>query len=115
MYAKSFVNFYIQQHTAAINLTSNVKIKDEINYSNTNGPEKWFLKISLIGNRSAINIIISVLKELKGNLALRFYLHCLTKVKVQPTLLFSSFVHNASIKEVKNMKLSEYICYEMIN
>ena len=44
MYTKSFVNFYIQQHTAAINLTSNVKIKDEINYSNTKWPLKMIFK-----------------------------------------------------------------------
>ena len=43
------------------------------------------------------------------------HLHCPPKVKVQPDLLFSSFVHNSSINELKNMKLSEHICYEMID
>ena len=42
-------------------------------------------------------------------------LHCPPKVKVQPALLFSTFVHNSSINELKNMKLIEHICYEMIN
>ena len=42
-------------------------------------------------------------------------LHCPPKVKVQPALLSSSFVHNSSINEIKNMKLSEHICFEMIN
>ena len=42
-------------------------------------------------------------------------LHCPPKVKVQPALLFSSFVHNSSINDLKNMKLIEHICYEMIN
>ena len=41
--------------------------------------------------------------------------HCPPKVKVQPALLFSSFVHDSSINELKNMKLSEHVCYEMIN
>ena len=42
-------------------------------------------------------------------------LHCPPKVKVQPILLFSSFVHNSSTNELKNMKLSEHIYYEMVN
>ena len=42
-------------------------------------------------------------------------IHCPPKVKVQPASLFSSFVHDSSINELKNMKLSEHICYEMIN
>ena len=41
--------------------------------------------------------------------------HCPKKVKVQPALLFSFFVHNSLINEFKSMKLSEHICYEMIN
>ena len=32
--------------------------------------------------------------------------HCLPKVKIQPALLFFSFVHNSWINELKNMKLS---------
>ena len=43
------------------------------------------------------------------------HIHCPPKVKVQGALLFSSFVRNSSINEFKNMKLSEDICYEMIN
>ena len=43
------------------------------------------------------------------------HMHCPPKAKVQSTLLFSSFVHNSSINELKNTKLGEYICYEMIN
>ena len=43
------------------------------------------------------------------------FLHCPPKVKVQPALLFSSFDHNYSLNELKNMKLSEHICYKMIN
>ena len=36
--------------------------------------------------------------------------------KLRYNLLYcSSFVHNSSISELKNMKLSEHICYEMIN
>ena len=35
-------------------------------------------------------------------------------VKDQSVLLLSSFVHNSSINEYKNMKLRENTCYEMI-
>ena len=41
--------------------------------------------------------------------------HCPPKVKVQLALLFSSLVHNSSINELKIMKLSEHISYEMID
>ena len=41
-----------------------------------------------------------------------FDIHCPPKVKAQPALLFSSFKHNSSINELKNMKLSEHICYD---
>ena len=44
-----------------------------------------------------------------------FILHCPPKVKVEPALLFSSFVHNSSINGLKNVKLNENVCYEMIN
>ena len=43
------------------------------------------------------------------------YVHCLPQVKVQLALMFSSFVHNSSMNELKNMKLNEPICYEMIH
>ena len=42
-------------------------------------------------------------------------IHSLSKVKVQSALLFSSFVHNSSINELNNTKLSEHIFNEMIN
>ena len=42
-------------------------------------------------------------------------IHCSPKVKVQPALSFSSFVHNSSINELKNMKLRENTCYEMLH
>ena len=42
-------------------------------------------------------------------------IQCPPKVKVQPALSFSPFVHNFPINELKNMKLNEYICYEVIN
>ena len=42
-------------------------------------------------------------------------IHCPPKVKIQPALLFSSFVHYSGINELKKMKLSEHICYEMTN
>ena len=48
------------------------------------------------------------------NMRCKRKVHCSLKVKVQPALLFSSFVHNSSINELKNMKLSEHICYEII-
>ena len=41
--------------------------------------------------------------------------HWCSKLKIQPAVLFSSFVHNSSINNFKNMKLSGHICYEMIN
>ena len=44
----------------------------------------------------------------------RGIIYCPPKVKVQPALLFS-FVHNSSINELRNMKLSEHIFYEMFN
>ena len=40
--------------------------------------------------------------------------HSCPKLKLQPVLSFSSFVHNSLINEHKNMKLRENICYEMI-
>ena len=42
-------------------------------------------------------------------------IHWPSKVKVQPALLFSSIVRNSSINELKNLKLSENICFEMVN
>ena len=51
----------------------------------------------------------------KKDLVAYLIIHCPPKVKVQPALLFSSFVHNSSFNELKNMKLSEHICYEMID
>ena len=42
-------------------------------------------------------------------------LHSYPKLKLQPVLSLSSFVHNSSINEHKNMKLRESICYEIIN
>ena len=42
-------------------------------------------------------------------------IHCLPKVKVQPALLFPSYVNNSSINELKNMKINELISYEIIN
>ena len=39
----------------------------------------------------------------------------LQKLRYNLLLLFYSFVHNSSINEFKNMKLSEHIFYEMIN
>ena len=42
------------------------------------------------------------------------FLHSCTKLKLQTVLSFSSFVHNFSINEHKNMKLRENICYEKI-
>ena len=52
----------------------------------------------------------------KENLiGIQIKIHCPPKVKVQPSLLFSSFVYNSSINEIKNIKLGEHICYEMIN
>ena len=43
------------------------------------------------------------------------YIHSCPKLKLQPVLSFSSFVHNSSINEHKNMKLRESVCYEIIN
>ena len=42
-------------------------------------------------------------------------IHSCPKLKLQPLLSFSSFVHNSSINEQNNMKLRENISYEMIN
>ena len=42
-------------------------------------------------------------------------MHCPPKVKVQPVLLFPSFVHDSSMNKLKSMKLNEHIRYEMIN
>ena len=42
-------------------------------------------------------------------------IHSCLKLKLQPVLSFSSFVHNSSINEHKNMKLKKCICYEIIN
>ena len=44
-----------------------------------------------------------------------FNIHYPPKVKIEPALLISSFVHSSSINELENMKLSEHICYEMVN
>ena len=43
------------------------------------------------------------------------YLHSCPKLKLQPVLSFSSFVHNSSISEHKNMKLRKNVCFEIIN
>ena len=48
------------------------------------------------------------------NLSIQRYVHCPPKVELQPAL-FSSFVHNSSINELRIMKLSEHIYYESIN
>ena len=45
----------------------------------------------------------------------KWKINCPPKVKVEPALLFSSFMHNSSVKKLKNLKLSEHICYEVIN
>ena len=37
------------------------------------------------------------------------------KFKKQPALLLSSFMHNFSINEHKNVKLKENICFEIAN
>ena len=42
-------------------------------------------------------------------------IHWLKQLKGQPVLLLSSFVHNSSINEHKNMKLKENIRYERNN
>ena len=42
-------------------------------------------------------------------------IHSCPKFKLQSVLSFSSFVHNSSINEHKNMKLRESICYESLN
>ena len=42
-------------------------------------------------------------------------IHSCPKLKLQPVLSISSFVHNSSINEHKKMKLRESICYEIIN
>ena len=41
--------------------------------------------------------------------------HSCPKLKLQPVLSFSSFVHKFSTNEHKNMKLRDNICYEMVN
>ena len=43
------------------------------------------------------------------------YIHWSKQLNDQPVLLLSSFVHNLSINEHKNMKLKENTCYERIN
>ena len=42
-------------------------------------------------------------------------IHCSPKIKAQPALFFYSFVCNSSTKDIKNMRLPEHICYEMVN
>ena len=44
-----------------------------------------------------------------------FNVHLRPKLKLRLVLAFSSFVHNSSINEYKNMKLRENLCYEIIN
>ena len=44
-----------------------------------------------------------------------YYIHWCSKLKEQPVLLLTSFVHNSSVNEHKSMKLRENICYEIIN
>ena len=43
------------------------------------------------------------------------YIHWSKQLKGQPVLVLSSFVHNSSINEHRNMKLRENTCYERIN
>ena len=49
-----------------------------------------------------------------GNLV-NFDIHWSKQLKDQPVLLLSSFMHNCSINEHKNMKLRENTYYEKIN
>ena len=52
---------------------------------------------------------------IKDKILLCEILHWCSKLKGQPSLLFSSFVHSYSINEHKNIKLREDICYKLIN
>ena len=45
----------------------------------------------------------------------KLVIHSCPKLKLQPVLPFSSFVYNSSTNEHKNMKLREYICFEIFN
>ena len=51
----------------------------------------------------------------KLNASVSIYLHSCPKLKLQPVLSLSYFLHNSSINEHKNMKLRENICFEIIN
>ena len=42
-------------------------------------------------------------------------IHSCPNLKLQPASSLSSFLHNSSINEHKNMKLRENICFEIIN
>ena len=46
--------------------------------------------------------------------AFKYHIYWPKQLKDQPVLLLSSFVHNTSINEHKNMKLRENTCYRMI-
>ena len=66
--------------------------------------------------RFVIYIYIRQLKNyFKVCLPIDCNVHSRPKLKLQPVLLFSSFMHNSSVNEHKNMKLRENICYKMIN
>ena len=78
---------------------------------NRNGPEDSH-RISY-GCQNVAAVIFS--GELRLLLFFVMIIHWCSKLKEQPVLSLTSFVHNSSVNEHKNMKLRENICYEMIH
>ena len=52
--------------------------------------------------------------SIKNSLVIPKQLHSSKQLNNQPVLLFSSFGHDSSVNEHKNMKLRENTCCEMI-
>ena len=57
----------------------------------------------------------SIFSKIKIFLGKEKKIHWCSKLKEQPILTFTSFVHNSSVNEHMSMELRENICYEIIN
>ena len=84
--------WYKKCHMSAIELLIVRKI---IKYSLKYFTISFFLNLLFLHYLQIFNIKMYIL-----------FIHCPSKVKVQPALLFSSFMHNSSINELKSMKLN---------
>ena len=80
--------------------------------------KKNFISIAMYWVLDVINLIILITIENAFESFKLKYLHCCSKLMEQPVLSLTSFVYNSTVNKemkIKNMKLRENICYEMIH